>query len=676
MKRVDIQGLRAVAVLLVVAFHYFPARLPGGYVGVDVFLVISGFLITTHLLDVRPKSARDVVRFWAKRIRRLLPASLLVIAVTVVAGLLILPASRFTDLGRDAVASALYFVNWTLASSSVDYFGSAASPSPLQHYWSLSVEEQFYLIWPILLVVVFSVIARFGPVRQRWMLVAALSVFVSLSLVVSVIWTILQPSFAYFATPTRLWELGAGGLLAVVAHGRRSSMPDGIRAALAWVGLALIVVSALVYSTATPFPGFFAVLPVAGAVLFLAASSSKGVVSPSTLLGWRPVQHLGDVSYSLYLWHWPLIVLVPIVFGELSTLWKLALVLLAMGLATATKVLVEDPPRRSVALSRSLPRTFAAALVATTLVVGISLVPIAQVAQLAQASADEARESAVQNAGCFGAAALAHDECDVSGSGIVPSPAVAIDDKSDAYKDECIAVAPFPAVTTCAYGDPMSSVRIALVGNSHAAQWLPTLQEIVDERGYELTTFIASRCRPTTIDIIFTTEAETQGCRAWGEEVVDATSTGDFDLIVFANASVAAVEVGPPESAFQHEIDGYLGPLAAWAEADQRVLVLRDTPIPNVDIPACVGANLDSPTTCDGDRETWLLPDPAVAATAAINSPLVTSLDLSEYFCEATNCPAVVGGVLVYFDNLHVTATYATTLAPYLGRGVDAALRG
>ncbi|HEY6609376.1 MAG TPA: acyltransferase, partial [Candidatus Limnocylindria bacterium] len=349
--RADIQGLRAVAVGAVLLFHLWPNRLPGGYVGVDVFFVISGFLITSHLLHRPPRSGGDLLEFWSRRIRRLLPASLLVLTVITIATWAVAPEPQWGNAAKEIAASALYVVNWYLASSSVDYLAAENAPTAAQHFWSLSVEEQFYLVWP-LLIGLLTVIA----LRRRWPLQtvvgAGLGLAVAASLAYSVIATAQVPASAYFVTPTRVWELGVGGLLALFlsrrAFGRVSEseavpLPPVARALLAWMGLAAIALAAFLYSPATPFPGYTALLPVLGAAALVAAHAPSNAASPARYLAVRPMQWLGDVSYSVYLWHWPLIVLVPYVLGQpLRTTDKLLILVATLLLAGVTKILVED----------------------------------------------------------------------------------------------------------------------------------------------------------------------------------------------------------------------------------------------------------------------------------------------------------------------------------------------
>jgi peptidoglycan/LPS O-acetylase OafA/YrhL len=681
--RADIQALRAVAVLLVVGFHLWPAQLTGGYVGVDVFFVISGFLITSHLLQRSFSRPADVLDFWARRRRRLLPASVLVIIVTVLVGTVVLPATQLLALGRDALASTFYFVNWLLASSAVDYLGAQDAPSPLQHFWSLSVEEQFYFVWPILIGVTLWLSSRRARSTTR-SVVWVLSCFVAVFLVVSIYWTAVEPASAYFVTPTRLWELGLGGLIGAVALSTRASSAEeaptsrhlDIRAIAAWVGLLLILLSAFLYTAETPFPGIAAVVPVFGSALFLAADSNGGRLSPSRFLGSRPIQHIGDVSYSLYLWHWPLIVLMPYVIGApLSLPSKLVIIAASIILASLTKTLVEDPTRNWSWFRGPRRRTFLLAGGAMLIAALVSLAPAIQVSALLAREAEQNANAEVDNRGCFGAAALANDECTLRGTGIVPSPANALGDKSDAYDDDCFSFPPFNRVQRCFYGDESASTSIALVGNSHAGQWLPAMQSVAANTDAKVTTFLGSRCRPTTTMIVFDTQADSEGCSVWGTQVVDLTSQGDFDLIVLSIASIGDIEGVAAEDTFDAVVEGYMSPLREWIASGTPVLIIRDTPIPGVNIPDCVAVNADDFAACDGSRPVWEQPDPLVVAAEQLSSPRITIADFNDSFCDASTCYSVIGGVLVYFDKTHVTATFIDSLSDALTEEIDGVIQ-
>ncbi len=681
--RTDIQGLRALAVSLVVIYHLWPHGLRGGFVGVDVFLVISGFLITSHLWSHPPRRAIDLAAFWARRVRRLLPASLLVLAVTLVAARLVAPETRWAGTAVEAMSAALYVENWRLAATSVDYLAAENAPSPVQHFWSLSVEEQFYLFWPVLILVLLLVAARRGWGR-RLVVGLGLAVVVTASLAYSVWATAYDPASAYFVTPTRIWELGVGGLLAVAMAGRPLN-PRGpgralVNLGLAWVGLVAMVVSAFIYTADTPFPGWRALLPVLGTVAVIAAADPRGPVSPGRLLERRPLQFLGDISYSVYLWHWPLVVLAPYAMGGALSWWaKVGIAGLTVLLAWASKTLVEDRFRRAPP-GAPLRRSFqlaAAGMAGVLLLGGLQLAEV----RLTEVTARQRLDRMLADPGrCFGAAALASGEaeCPRQTSGpVVPAPAQAADDRSAAYERNCFEEAPFTGLRKCVFGDPNGTVSIAVVGNSHMGHWLPALEQLAEQNSWRLTTFLASECTFSAEPVGWDATVKRDGCLGWAERVRRATAGDDFDLVVASVRNGRAAEGLAYADSYPVWLSGYRQALGEWTAADQPVLVIHDTATPGAtmgSVPDCVAANPDDFSVCGGPADRWIPRDPLAEAAAELNDADVTVVDLNDRICAPSTCDAVVGGVLVYFDASHLTATYSRTLAPYLAPALGAAV--
>ncbi|MCU1602898.1 MAG: hypothetical protein JWO22_3607, partial [Frankiales bacterium] len=311
--RRDIQALRAVAVGAVVLYHLFPKRLTGGFVGVDVFFVISGYLITSQLSRELLTTGRVALgEFWARRIRRLLPAAFMVLAGCLVTLVAAMPRVTWQNNLTQIGASAVYLQNWVLGHDAVDYLHAEDSPSLAQHYWSLSVEEQFYVFWPLLLGLAVLLARRLGRLSSRSAIVLVLATVAVASFVVSVLMTRSNPPLAFFATQTRAWEFGVGALLTQIPKGWAARL----RPALAWVGLAVVVVSCVRLSGSHAFPGAIAAVPVLGAALFLLGEDRTS----GPLVSNRVVQWLGDHSYGIYLWHWPPIVAAPWVLGHRATL--------------------------------------------------------------------------------------------------------------------------------------------------------------------------------------------------------------------------------------------------------------------------------------------------------------------------------------------------------------------
>ena len=359
--RPDIQGLRALAVLLVVIYHLFPSKLSGGYVGVDVFFVISGYLITGHLANGLDKTGRvSLLDFWGRRARRLLPAAAVVLLATWIASRFILPATRLSATADQIRASALYYQNWVLARNSTNYLTAADAPTPVQHFWSLSVEEQFYLVWPLLFLVAAFVAWRWKRSGGRIAMIVLAAAVVVVSLVYSAHETTANPAAAYFVTTTRMWELAAGGLLALVQSRLGVHRPAGL-AGLGRPGPDDLL--GVLHHQRSAFPGTIAMLPVGGALLMLGCGSAEAKWGPAWLTSLRPAVFIGDISYSLYLWHWPLIVLWKTYSGgAIHYLDGSAIFVTAVVLAWLTKRFVEDPIRLAPAIAKYPRRSLATAL--------------------------------------------------------------------------------------------------------------------------------------------------------------------------------------------------------------------------------------------------------------------------------------------------------------------------
>ena len=323
--RPEIQALRAVAVMLVVLYHFWPYALRGGYVGVDIFFVISGFLITGQLRRMQQRAGRvRPLTFWAGRLRRLVPAALLVVAATAAGIIAWVPQSSWPNFLNQGLAASLYFVNWALAADSVDYLHSGSVASPFQHYWSLSVEEQFYLVWPLLFLLAAGLIwwwhrqHALSAKHSDTLLIWVLGAVTAASLAWSIIDTRLDPTVAYFSTFTRAWEFAVGGLLTFVPglSAEASRRSQQLHAAGRWVGLLIILFTAVRFTADLAFPSYTAALPVLGALLVIWGGMPRTWWALNPVVRFRPVQRLGDWSYSLYLWHWPVAILAAYALGR------------------------------------------------------------------------------------------------------------------------------------------------------------------------------------------------------------------------------------------------------------------------------------------------------------------------------------------------------------------------
>ena len=649
--------------ILVVAYHIWPTTVPGGYVGVDVFFVVSGFLITSHLVsEVMRTGTVDVPRFWARRIRRLLPASFLVLFAVLVATALWLPRVLWEKTFSEAAASALYVQNWMLAVSSVDYLAAEnTEPSLVQHFWSLSVEEQFYVIWPLLIVGVVFLLKG-----ARWIGIALAVVFVA-SLAFSIYETSASPSVAYFATTTRAWEFAAGGLLAFLPPVRFVA----VRIAACWGGVLAILLSSFLMDGATPFPGSAALIPVLGAAAVVWADAPvKNVWSPAFAARTGPVQFIGDLSYSLYLWHWPLVVLYPYIRGNDPELKGGVLILIAsVVLAWGTKVFVEDPFRRGFVWGVSRARTYgfaAAGMVAVLCVVGAQLHALGQQRAEAEAVAMRAADSGIE---CFGAAAMIDTECqDVFRAPVGFDTAFGQGDRGVLGTD-CLGGPNDVVVTKCDMGTEDGSTRIAIIGNSHAAALSSGLDLYGRSHGWEVVTYLRQECLGHSSTRERNLPSAT--CLQWTESVhEDLLRDDELDAVVF-QSYVFAAPAGMDELFAEQAHD-------TWDKFESDgidVIVVNDVPGSRKNFtPSCLARHLQEDDPCSVPRD-----DAGVHLTnamweAAQSAAAVTTVDLTEFVCDDDRCHALIGGVMVYFDEHHLTGMFSSTLAPFVAREIEAGI--
>lgn len=686
--RVEIQGLRALAVSLVVLYHLAPARLPGGYVGVDVFFVVSGFLITSHLLREVERTGRiRLGHFWARRARRLLPAALLVLAATAVTVLLAVPQALWQQFMQEIGASALYVENWALAFDAVDYLAADNAASPTQHYWSLSTEEQFYLVWPLLILLAGWLALRAGA-RRRTVLGAVLVTVVGASFLYSLWATTNDVSSAYFATPARAWEFGLGGLLALFAAdplaGRRT-----LRTCVSWAGFLAIGYAGFVFTGATPFPGTAALVPVLGTVAVIWAGAPDHAWSPTRLTDFGPVTFAGDISYSAYLWHWPPIILLPFVLGhDLGTRSKIAILVFTVVAAWATKVWVEDPVRTGTPLARRGPgATFLATAVATGLVVGTAGVSWGYV----QHRVDQARAAAEDLAGggdpCFGAGAMDPDRGCADPHAVTPTvdPTFAKSDRSAGM--ECLVNGTDTALAPCEH-DPGRPVTLALLGDSHAASLWEAVTAVADQEGWSARLDAHSGCPPFS-DASFTGPTmpadQPPACARWSADAVAALA-GDptvQDVLVSYRSDIYKHVAADGELEDAFPADTIRSALQPLVDAGKRVHVVRAVPTTNgvsapgvladlgVSAPDCIASSDATADPCAGPRDQRVVPD--YLAQAVEGMPGADVVDLTDLYCDARTCHEVIGGVVVYWDGSHITATFSRTLAPFLQQALERA---
>lgn len=643
-QRTDIQGLRALAVGLVVLYHAKVPFVSGGYVGVDVFFVISGFLITTHLVEGMERSGRmDFAAFYARRVRRLLPAALAVIVLTVVASVIWLPPLQLRGMFTEAIASALYVPNVLLAANGTNYLAETA-PSMFQQYWSLGVEEQFYLFWPALLV-----LARWLT-KSRRALVMIILALVVVSLAGSVVLSRTHQPLAFFLLPTRAWEFGVGALVALVPLDR---LRDSRRASavVGWTGLGLVVVAGVLFTDRTVYPGIAALAPVAGTAMLIVVGSSVVTQRVSELLSLRPLTWVGDISYSLYLVHWPLLVLPQAAVGQERPLAWWTVAALALGCLPAAYLLHRYVERRLLGgggLSRARARrTLLATLVASSVLAlafaGGQLVTSREVLSSSR-TANPTEVSAPPVATSYVPRNLRPDLRGVE------------DDVPVLYTDGCHLDFDATRADGCSFG-PAGAPTIALFGDSHAAQWFPALEDVARDHGLRIETYTKSSCPSVSV------ASELNGspysaCLRWRENVLSRLVAQPPSLVVLANYGAPSTA---PADATAGWRDG-LSTTLARLQPVTKVAVMADSPNLAQTPSICLSAHLESADACGATREAALDSPARAAEQAAVATAGVPMVDLTDYLCTASFCPAIIGDTLVYRDAHHLTTTYSREL--------------
>ncbi len=658
--RPELQGLRAVAVALVVVYHVWFGRVSGG---VDVFFVVSGFLLTGQLARAAERGPLALGRRWIRMLGRLLPCAVVVLVATVVAGMLLLPEGRWQQTLEEVVAAAVFLENWQLAADAVDYAARSNMSSPVQHFWSLSIQGQFFLVWPLLVALV-ALAARGEPTRVREHLtVTTLGVFAA-SLMFSVALTATNQPLAYFHSLTRLWEFALGGLLALTIDNVR--LPRRTRVHLGWIGLTGLLACGAVLRVGTVFPGIAALWPTGCAVLVLLAGSTGARWGADRLLTSRPLRYVGDVSYPLYLWHWPVLVFSLVLTGRdrLDFAAGAGVVALSMVLAVLSHHLVEKPVP---ALPGGGFRVAVVGLVAVFLAAGLWQVEAVKRAQ---------GDGEVGDIRYPGALALAAGEPEPAP--LLPPPVSVYDDWVRIERWDCAPMARFP-MDACTRTVEEPQRRIVVVGDSHAQQLAGALVPIADRHGWQLTVIARGACPFSTVSEVVADEPD---CLAWG----DAAAAEIADLRPDAVVTLASREVRPGLT--EQTPPGFVARWQQLAELGIPVLAIRDNPRFDRSMPDCAqsswaqepdaattATSTDAPATasCGVERAAVYASVPPWAHLPDV-PPNVRFLDIADRVCGPDRCPAVIGNVLVYLDDNHLTASYSASMAPLIEGDVLAAL--
>ncbi len=607
-KITQIQGLRALAALLVTLFH--AKWVNGGFIGVDIFYVISGFLITGLLLrEIERTGTINFKEFYARRFKRLLPTSFFVLLITAVASWLLIPDTMRSSLGRDIIAASLYVSNYLFAWWQADYQNLDATPSPVIHYWSLAVEEQFYLIWPLLILFFFIAATKFKKKILLTFLVAAVT---ALSFIFSIYQTETSPIWAFYSLPTRAWELGLGALLVLLP-------PIKTKKLVGLLGFILIIVSAFIFGETTAFPGVNAVLPVLGTVMLISTINSwppfLNDVANSRMFQW-----LGEISYPLYLWHWPLLVLPSTYFARPLAIYERILAIIAtIILADLTHRFIEEPFRKhktepTLVFKRSGVITLVSVLIGTAIIFS---------------SSDK-----IDVSGINGAVSLAQ---------IKARPLV--------YDDGCHANYAQTKSDECIYADTKSDKTMVLYGDSHAAQWFPALVEIASRSGYRLISLTKSAC--PSVDTVRLDQGgfKMSRCKQWRINTIKRIQEINPDVLIMSSFQYFAQ---PPRFTDREKWwnDGQRKLLTEVKNISPHLIYITDTPHPLRDIPACL-ANY-SISKCNTTQRSE---DLSISGFNVINP--------NSWLCSRV-CPAVKDGVVAYRDASHISVDIAIALIPRL----------
>ena len=644
--RADIEGLRAIAILLVVACHATVPGLAGGFVGVDVFYVLSGYLITGLLVqEIRTTGELRFAGFYARRLRRLMPALLLMLAVTCVFGRLLLAPADQPEQASAAASAALWVSNFHFAFSNMGYFAPGPETNLFLHTWSLGVEEQFYLVWPLLVVIVMGAWegAKRAPDARRlkWLFGA---IFV-ISFALSLYWTRHAPHLAFYMMPSRGWQFALGALVFLMV-GSPQCQPDASVPArrwlplLGWLGLAAILLAAFTINGSMPYPGLRALLPTCGAALVLAAGARGASSGVGRILSWRPMQAIGRVSYSWYLWHWPVLLLGAVLLDATNGWIRLALVVFSLLLATLSYRYFETPIRHYRKLLAK-PRLAVFAALAIMVLAGSFALRWHADALARMKTPEQLRYEAAH----YDAPVIYRMGCD------------------DWYHSAQVKI--------CAFGPSNAAHTAIAIGDSVALQWFPAYARIFDKPGWRLLVITKSSCPMVDVPIFYPRIGrEYTECSQWRSDALHKVAGLKPDIVIMGSTFTY-------DYTRSQWINGTKRVLDELAPAAREVYVMRSSPTLPFDGPACVAPRSWLYTAIKGNN---LCTSPAHTMrsdnvfgwlqTAASGFHNVHLIDLTDAICPGNTCHAEIGNEIVFRDDQHMTATFAASLAPKLARAL------
>nr|WP_121188299.1 acyltransferase family protein [Nocardiopsis sp. Huas11] len=663
--RTDIEGLRAVAALLIAVFHIWFGTVSGG---VDVFLVLTGFLITGSLVRAMERDGRLAFgAFWSKLARRLFPAGAVVLAAVLVAAYLLLPRSRWTGIIADVQAAALYYGNWHLSLGSVDYMAENSAAGPVQHFWSLGVQGQFYLLWPVLITVVGLIAAACG-LRVRTAALTAVGTVLAVSFGYSLWITATDPVWAYFDTGARLWELALGGVLALVIA--RVRLPRALRLVLGWAGLAALVLCGLVIGDALPYPGLASLWPTLAAVAVLLAgtgSEQPGRLTATRLLGSRPLVWLGARAYTLFLWHWPILVFYLEVTGlDRATLAGGLFVLgTAFVAAVLTTWLVDGSLTRLTRTLRAPSWSLAAGV--------LFVVPVLLAGLVWGQAIERDRQLRME---------LSSDPMSYPGAAVTLNPALAENlpalpvypDTATVASDtldqtrECNALTDATEVVSCEFGDPEAGFTLVLAGSSHARHWFQALRAITEQHDWRLVMMTKNACQFSADEQVYRGDPYTE-CTNWNADVMARIAETGPDA-VFTTATRTTPGGGrddEPGAPPERTPDGYVERWRELEELGVPVVAVRDTPRFGFNVAECV--DREGARGCVEEQSFSMAERPPYEELADVPGN-TRFLDLTDHLCGDGVCRGVIGNQLAYYDTNHFSHAFSRSLAvvlePYL----------
>jgi peptidoglycan/LPS O-acetylase OafA/YrhL len=668
--RADVEGLRAVAIVLVVLYHGGLSSLSGGYVGVDVFFVISGFVITGVLLRERASTGRtSFLNFYGRRSRRIIPAATLVILATVVLTYFVLGAFYGNPTAIDARWTSVFLANFHFASTGTNYLNAQEPPSPLLNFWSLAVEEQFYLVFPLFVFLI-------AALRTRFSLRARLAVGLVLIIIVSFAFSITQtnanPTLAYFSPFTRAWELALGALVCV-STSWLLRLPKVVCGVMTWIGLGAICFSALVFNASTVYPGSLVAVPVIGAGLVIAGGTTTPRWAAESILGLRPFRWMGRLSYSLYLWHWPLLIIAAESYGKASLpfhqniVWLLAALIAAIG----TYKWVENPIRHARILSRGwAPIAF-----------GITLIAVSLIVATLALDTDKAGESSTATMGANAIVPLSSAQLDqllAAAPSIRTLPTDLTPPLATVRNDWGGTVAPcFPAVgqsvvpTSCVGGDPQGTHTMVIYGDSHAAMWFDALNGIAMRAHWKLIDLAKGYCPANSLPYANPPGGGPPGgeyaaCDQWHRFAINRINQLRPNLVIVTQEYRGQVDgSGYTPRQWQRGLELTIRQLHV---AKGNVVVLGNIPLLPESGPECLAVNTTNIQDCSGAIETALSRFNRAEQLAAEDSGS-RYVSVTPWFC-STDCPAVIGRYNVYLDQYHVTGTYSVALQDLLAKAL------